>query len=543
MARPPEEKGVSRSKQTLVPPPGKDGEDDAMLDSSRPGEYLVPQSGERLDVESIPGPAPARTIASKSPGGFGYQGTFLSEDVVLPGSLEVIADTVVLWANGTQLASWSYPACKVRRMGPSQFSIEAEGEMITFTPDDPEGLNGAVKVFLDSYAEGPRAAVAATPGVALTPPGSRPVLSQREIPAGGSAAEQALLEQSLVEQVLLEQVLLEQALLEQSGLEQTGGPGVLEPGQIEDPDEVPPPRTHRRRPRVKAHKATSKRVDHDQESLQSVAIEPDEGPAAAIVVAAGPLTADPETATPTIADRITENAKRRFRSAKAHRWLKSDIEQVAIKTGVIASAIGILTLFAVTVFIIAGGFRGEPEVVTVARTTVPAPTTTLTTVVATTLLPLPATTLFQTEPGELTARWNALAEQSRPELTLFNDLTSPFLVSLTPFITMEGVLDPAAGSVVLRATPTGAPEGDGLILTSLGLLIGVADPSIDGPDRRGLLETLGLSIQDPQLGGLNGSATHNGLAYHLVFVPETGALEFRITPEGAATTTTPTIAP
>ena len=174
----------------------------------------------------------------------------------------------------------------------------------------------------------------------------------------------------------------------------------------------------------------------------------------------------------------------------------------------IASAIGIFTLFALTIFILAGGFRGEPEFVPVPTTTIPpAPTTT----VVVTTLPPPPTTLFQTGPAELTDRWNALAEQSRPELVLFTDLTSPFLLSLTPYMTFEGLLDPAVGSVVIRATPTGTPEGDGLILTSLGLLIGVSDPSLDGSDRRALLETLGLAIQDPQLGGLDGTVNYNGL--------------------------------
>jgi hypothetical protein len=503
------------------------------LDRSRPDEYLVPQSGESLDVGSSPDPARAETIEPKSPGGFGYQGTFLSEEVVLPGSLEVRGNTVTLWANGTQLASWSHPACTVQRMGANQFSIEAEGEMITFTADDPEGLNTAVKLFLASSSQGgPKAALLASQPGSVPPPAAE--LSDRET----SRPRQSLASDATVEQVMLEQSLLEQATLE---------PGVLEPGEIADPEETPtPPR--RRRPRVKAAKAAPKQAGPDQESLQPVAVEDSDEDAAARGLEGDPVVTDEAIASTgvTIADRITENAKRRFRSAKAHRWLKSDLEQVAIKTGVIASAIGILTLFAVTVFVIAGGFGGEPEAVTVARTTVPPPSTTFTTLVATTVPPPVSSTLFQTDPGELTARWNALAEQSRPELALFDELTSPFLVTLSPFITLEGILDRAAGSVVLRATPTGAPEGDGLILTSLGLLIGTADPTLDGPDRRGLLETLGLSIQDPQLGGLDGTVTHNGLTYHLAFIPETGVLEFRISPEGAVTattTTTTTVAP
>ncbi len=158
-----------------------------------------------------------------------------------------------------------------------------------------------------------------------------------------------------------------------------------------------------------------------------------------------------------------------------------------------------------------------------------------------TTLPPQPTTLFQTDAGELTERWNALAEASRPELVLFNDLSSSFFLSLTPYMTLEGLLDPVAGSVVIRATPTGTPEGDSLILTALGLVIGMSDPTLDGSDRRLLLDTLGLSVEDPQLGGLDGAVNYNGLLYHLVYLEDQGVIEFRIAPEGSTTTTTTTL--
>jgi hypothetical protein len=102
---------------------------------------------------------------------------------------------------------------------------------------------------------------------------------------------------------------------------------------------------------------------------------------------------------------------------------------------------------------------------------------------------------------------------------------------------MEGVLDPAVGNVTLRATPTGTPEGDGAILSALGILIGTADPTLDGSDRKALLAQLGLDVDRPELGGINGSLTHNGLLYRMVYQAEANSLEFVITPEGATATT------
>jgi hypothetical protein len=499
--------------------------------------------GEVAESDLVPS-RPTYTSRPRPLGDFGFTGTFVSEDTVLAGSLEIKKNKVTLWASGTQLASWKSADCKVQRLEGNQFSIEADEEMITFTADDPEGLIDAISAYLTSQS-------VARPSADLTKPPKHatsaqatprpiakitvkaetvPAVPAAEAPPAAKAAEPVLAKKS-------------EPPATASRAIKTDEPAPPKP--VYNPptakaDQAPVIR----RPRIKAFEAraaegsggatpeTSNRIagstaappanDLLQEEIRRLRDVP------APVVPA-------EKEAPTIADRITDTAKRRYKSAKAHRWLKSDIEDVAIKTGVVASAIGIFTLFALTIFILAGGFRAEPEFVPVPTTTIPpAPTTT----VVVTTLPPPPTTLFQTGPAELTDRWNALAEASHPELVLFTDLTSPFLLSLTPYMTLEGLLDPAAGSVVIRATPTGTPDGDSLILTSLGLLIGISDPSLDGSDRRALLETLGLAIQDPQLGGLDGTVNYNGLFYHLVYLSDQGVIEFQVTPEVPAATTT-----
>jgi len=90
----------------------------------------------------------------------------------------------------------------------------------------------------------------------------------------------------------------------------------------------------------------------------------------------------------------------------------------------------------------------------------------------------------------------------------------------------------------LRSAPTGTREGDGTILTSLGMLIAISDPTLEPVDRRLLLESLGIDVRNPQLGGIDASLDHNGLNYRLVYRQDQNILEFVISPEGAATTTT-----
>ncbi|MEX0667360.1 MAG: hypothetical protein WD313_03425 [Acidimicrobiia bacterium] len=476
--------------------------------------------------------APSRPTYTARPrplGDFGFTGTFISEDTVLAGSLEIRKNKVTLWASGTQLASWKSSDCKVQRMEGNQFSIEADDEMITFTADDPEGLIDAISAYLT-----PQAVVGDAASLSKAPKHTTPtkVSESPEARVANKAEPVAKPVEPPIAKKPEPPATTDRAV-------ETERPVRPEPST----KPAPTPKTEQapviRRPRIKAFEARSAELANRAGSEGAIPSN-DAGYTTAPVAPAAPVKAvvapvAPADKAPTIADRITDTAKRRYKSAKAHRWLKSDIEDVAIKTGVVASAIGIFTLFALSIFILAGGFRGEPEFVPVPTTTIPpAPTTTF----VVTTVPPPPTTLFETGPVELTDRWNTLAEQSRPELVLFTDLTSPFLLSLTPYMTLEGLLDPAAGSVVIRATPTGTPEGDSLILTSLGLLIGISDPSLDGSDRRVLLETLGLAIQDPQLGGLDGTVNYNGLFYHLEYLADQGVLEFRVTPETAATTTT-----
>jgi hypothetical protein len=291
--------------------------------------------------------------------------------------------------------------------------------------------------------------------------------------------------------------------------------------------EDPPPAQTTRRPRIKNFRPEA------SDTLPPILPDPSPG------FADEPSTNTDEDPDFTIADTI--RARSDVRTVKPRRFLPNDMRGIGIKAAMVLGLVLFLGGVAYAVMLLMGRVGGEEDSdspqpvstappVTIVITTAPPPT-------VATPAPLPDTTLFQTDPSILTERWNTLAEVTAPNMMLFSDITSPFILLLTPNVTMEGVLDPAAGNVTLRGTPTGTPEGDGAILSALGILIGTADPTLDGGDRKALLGQLGLDVDRPELGGINGSLTHNGLLYRLVYQAEANSLEFVITPEGATTTT------
>jgi hypothetical protein len=441
-----------------------------------------------------------------SSGDFGFTGTFVSEDTVVAGSLDIRPDRVIMWASGSQLASWPIDQCRVERLTVSRFAVHAEGETLTFTADDPTGLDEAISAAVTNHASDASGDEIATI-VAEAPPPSRlraaiiadapPPLRLRAVPPPEPEPE------------------------------------TTEPFDVEPPAAVPEPAVAAtapppimRRARIKNFQAARSSSEGEAERTVQLAVEP------AVVK---PVEVESEEGETPAELAI---ARSRFKTLKAARFQISGLSGVGIKVGAVVLAAIVLSGLAYSIYVIAGGTGVEPDVVVRDPTTTapPRPNTTSAVVIEP---PVSTTRLFQTDPAELTARWNLLAEATRPELILMREITSPLLVNLTPFMTLEGVLDPTSGYLSLRSIPTGTREGDGAILTSLGMMIAISDPTLEPVDRRLLLESLGIDVRNPQLGGIDASLDYNGLNYRLTYLQDQNVLEFVIRPQAAVTTTTP----
>ena len=453
-------------------PPAPGPETKAAKPESSEPESSEPDGPDAPPTE--PQPAANLTAAATTPTP-GFTGTLVTGSEVLNSSIVVGSTGIVLWGGGAEIGTWEHSQAKIARLTFSRFAIQAEDETLTFTADDPTGLDNAI-------------------AAATTAP--QPLDTERPVEDPPHQAEAPL-------------------------------PPPPAPVTLEASGPAAPVR----RPRIKNFRpegADAPTPVPTPPTVEEVIPQPD------------PVEEEGEEVT--IADSIRAHSDRK--TVRARRFRPNDLRGMLIKGAVVIGLVAILAGAAYAVMLLMGrtGSRGatattQPEPtappITIVITTAPPVT------VATTAAPaLGDTTFFQTDAATLTERWNTLAEVSAPNMVLFSDLTSPFILLLTPNVTLEGVLDPVAGNVTMRATPTGTPEGDGAILNALGILIGTADPSLDGSDRKALLAQLGLDVDRPELGGIDGSLTHNGLAYRMVYQADQNTLEFAITPEGAVTTTT-----
>jgi hypothetical protein len=241
---------------------------------------------------------------------------------------------------------------------------------------------------------------------------------------------------------------------------------------------------------------------------------------------------DEELEDDTVADQIIETS-RSLRSASSLALDRDKLKKIGI--GVVALAVLAALAFAVPVVI---GFFTSDEAAspaTAAPTTVPAtappettPVTTEPTVVEPTVALDPLA--FDLSSDAFVERWNETAAQISPNLRFRSSLPAgDFEVGFTQYIAMIGSGEGGGvGAYTLEIDPTGPSSSDQLGIQALGLAIAVADPSLEPNERAAVLAEMGLNVRDPELGGLNGTTSRNGVDYRLVFDAEDFVLRLTV---------------
>jgi hypothetical protein len=238
----------------------------------------------------------------------------------------------------------------------------------------------------------------------------------------------------------------------------------------------------------------------------------------------------------TVADEILES-QRTLRGATSVKFDKKRLRQVGIAVVAIAVIAGLA--FAVPIVLDFFGGSEDASPATVPQTTVPVtqaqsttPATTEPSVVESTLAGQPLA--FELSSDAFVERWNETAAGVSPNLRFRSSLPSgDFEVGFSQHIAMIGTSAPGAGmtSYTLEIDPTGPSSSDRLGIQALGLAIAVADPSLEPRERGSVLAEMGLNVRDPQLGGLDGTTTRNGVDYRLLFDSEDLVLRLTISPQ------------
>jgi hypothetical protein len=434
----------------------------------------------------------------------GFGGTFVTEDSILAGSLEFQGSRLIMWGGGNPLLAWGPGECLLERLTANRFVLSADGDTITFTADDPDGLDEMLSRHSFSPVES-----AASESSPLDPV----VVEDREPDSDHASAGATRVELFPVPDPSPEPPEAPDSEPVQVAVSMQSATTPVDQATPEAP-------IRGRRPAIKAMRAERAGVSDRtaDETLGDVE------------------TQDEEEAT--IADLALTRASK-LKKVRPRRWLPNDLQSVAVKIGLVSGAIVVVMGFAFAILLILGGGGGsvEPEGEL-------SPTTSIVTVPTTsptTAPPPPAdleTPVFALSGAGFAERWNVLAADLDETLLLSPNLSTPFSLVMTPYMTFDGILDSLGGSLRLRATPTGTTDGDRRILVAMALLIGTAEPSLT-PDQRGqLVQELGLDFQDPDLGDIAGARTYNGLHYEMDYLEEEGVLQFTVRPESSVTTTT-----
>lgn len=420
----------------------------------------------------------------------GYAGTITLENGdEVGGDLAFGGDRVVLRVAGSTVGDWSVGEFDVDRSDEGVYSLEVEGEVLAFAPEDESGFADA----LAGIASAPEAEI--LPLVGAEPP----VEPDPVVEADDTVDAEPEVDQEIEE------------VDEEDAAPALGG------GRV----------------RLAA-------------AVAALSSDPGESPKA---TDEGERDADIYTFTGLVGEESVA-AQRELRSKiKTRRFPSIDIRSIIRKTGIAVAILAVVGALAWTTPRILSSFSTEAAPTTTIGGADPAssaptdpaggpegaPETTVTTEAAatTTTVAPPPSTAFDIPTPEFLSTWNDVGGDVAPALEFPSLLpTGAFESEFTPYLRASGVvgLDGALESLTLTVDPLGPTGSDALALQALGVMIAVVDPSIEPAQRASVLAALGLDVRNPQLGGIDGELETNGVRYRLFYDEESVLLTFTADP-------------
>jgi hypothetical protein len=146
----------------------------------------------------------------------------------------------------------------------------------------------------------------------------------------------------------------------------------------------------------------------------------------------------------------------------------------------------------------------------------------------------PPTSAFDLDPSLLVVEWNRVAREFGSQLLIRDALPrGSFDTQIARLISLQGTTDDAGEvrSLVVVADPSGDTDSDQATIATWGIALTVADPSLSQSDRTDILAEMGLDVRFPQLGGLDGETTRNGIRYTMKYFESFSSVLLTIAPE------------
>lgn len=194
---------------------------------------------------------------------------------------------------------------------------------------------------------------------------------------------------------------------------------------------------------------------------------------------------------------------------------------------VVAGGVVVLVVVGIVAWGVAAVIGGEnpvaeepaaTSVATEATRAIPEPDPTTTAAPATTVTPENASAA-----QEFVGQWNNLATRYAYHLSISGDRLP---ISTAPAPTVHLTYD-EDGILRLSMAPKGAGSDRDLLL-AMGLAVAWGDPGLSPEDRKSVLSSLGVDVDDPQVADIGGELTRNGVTYRTSM--ENEVLRFEVIP-------------
>lgn len=411
-----------------------------------------------------------------------FQGDLAHEDQVVAASIALLPGKIQLSIAGEVIATWGYEEVGLTPTSDG-YRLEAEGEVVYFTPHRPDDFAAALAAPGPVEPEAPSALVWEDTGDDLFAAGMTPdltVVSPIRTPLARSS----------------DPVPVERPPAAPAGL--NPGSTVIQAG--------------------------------DDSALDSFLTTLDNEPALAAVeepefVWETPLPEPlppPPTPPPPVA--VSPPVERPDFAEDDTPRPSEDEENLRQWALVVAGGLVILGLIGVVGWWLMsnlGGGETPAETVTISS----APATNPPEVVPTTVPSPPPITILPENAAAAAVfvdEWNAIASQYAGHMTVEAE-TVP--ISATPAPSVRLTLDDT-GVLSLTLTPQG-DDNDSDILVAMGMAVAWADPAIDADGRRDLLGVLGIDVDDPSLDAIGGEVDRNGVSYRAETID--GVIRFFVT--------------